>query len=166
MNPILMEQMTFEITLSENEQRLAKFIAKKRYENARKNNIKDLKMGDQSNEETDLEGFGAELAYCKLMNLFPDLETGDGLPNFDCVSRLGVTIDVKTTKRKSGHLLATLKKKNNPPDKYVLIIGEFPSYRIVGEIGSEEFLRDANIRNFGRGQGYALTQMELNPITY
>ena len=158
--------MTFKITLTENEQRLAKFIARSRYENARSNNVKDMKMGSQSNEETDLEGFGAELAYCKLMNLFPDLETGDSLPNFDCVSRLGVTIDVKATKRKSGHLLATLKKKNNPPDKYVLIVGEFPNYTIVGEVGADEFLQDANIMDLGKGRGYALTQMELNPITY
>jgi len=158
--------MTIKITLSENEQRLAKFIARSRYENARSNNVKDMKMGSQSNEETDLEGFGAELAYCKLMNLFPDLETGDSLPNFDCVSRLGVTIDVKATKRKSGHLLATLKKKNNPPDKYVLIVGEFPSYKIVGEVSADEFLQDSNIKDLGRGRGYALTQMELNPLTY
>jgi len=156
--------MSIEIKLTENEQRLAKFIARSRYENARANNVKDMKMGGQSNEETDLEGFGAELAYCKLMNLFPDLDT-DSYPNFDCISRFGVTIDVKTTKRKNGHLLATLKKKNNPPDKYVLVVGEFPSYKIVGEIGSEEFLQDVNIKDFGRGRGYALTQIELNPLS-
>ena len=157
--------MTHNISLSENEQRLAKFIARSRYENARNNNVKDLKMGSQSNEETDLEGFGAELAYCKLMNLFPDLGTGKSLPNFDCISRFGCTIDVKTTKRKSGHLLATLKKKNNPPDKYVLVVGEFPDYKIVGEIASEDFLQDINIKDFGRGRGYALTQIELNPLS-
>ena len=144
--------MSHQITLSKNEQRLAKFIARSRYENARSNNIPDLKISNQSNEEIDLEGFGAELAYCKLMN-------------FDCVSRLGVTIDIKTTKYKSGHLLATLKKKENPPDKYVLIIGEFPNYRIVGEVGADEFLQDVNIKNFGRGRGYALSQMELKPLT-
>ena len=157
--------MSIKISLSENEQRLAKFIAKSRYENARSNNVKDLKMGSQSNEEIDLEGFAAELAYCKLMNLFPDLETGEALPNFDCISRFGVTIDVKTTKHKSGHLLATLKKKNNPPDKYVLIIGEFPDYQVVGEVGSDEFLQPSNIKDFGRGRGYALTQVELNALT-
>ena len=157
--------MSHQITLSKNEQRLAKFIARSRYENARSNNIPDLKICNQSNEESDLEGFGAELAYCKLMNLYPDLETGDIIPNFDCVSRLGVTIDIKTTKYKSGHLLATLKKKDNPPDKYVLVIGEFPNYRIVGEVGADEFLQDVNIKNFGRGRGYALSQMELKPLT-
>jgi len=152
------------ISLSENEQRLAKFIAKSRYANARSKNIKDLKIGDQSNEEVDLEGFGAELAFCKVMNIYPDLETGDLLPTYDCISRLGVTYDVKSTKHKDGHLLATLKKKNNPPDKYVLIIGEFPDYQIVGEIGAEELLQDVNIGNLGKGDGFMLTQAELNPI--
>ena len=121
-------------------------------------------MGDQSNEETDLEGFGAELAFCKLMNIYPDLETGNNLPPYDCVSRFGVTIDVKTTKYPKGHLLATLKKKNNPPDKYVLMVGEFPEYQIVGEIGADEFLQDSNIGNLGKGDGFMLTQAELNPI--
>jgi|TARA_B110000967_G_C18757704_1_gene496196 hypothetical protein len=155
----------YSISLSNNEQRLAKFIARSRYENARTNNIQDVKISNQSNEEIDLEGFGAELAYCKLMNLYPDLETGGSLPNFDCISRYGATIDVKTTKYKKGHLLATLKKKNNPPDKYVLIVGEFPNYQIVGEIGSDEFLQDNNIKNLGRGRGYALSQIKLNSIT-
>lgn len=157
--------MTHQITLSENEQRLARFIGQKRYATARSNNVKNLKIGDQSNEEIDLEGFGAELAFCKLMNIYPDLETGDSLPNFDCVSRFGVTIDVKTTKHKTGHLLATLKKKNNPPDKYVLIIGEFPSYQIVGEIGADEFLQDSNIKSLGKGDGYVLSQAELQPLS-
>ena len=55
--------MTYKISLSENEQRLAIHIGQKRYANARLKNIKDSKIGDQSNEETDLEGFAAELAF-------------------------------------------------------------------------------------------------------
>ena len=34
-----------------------------------------------------------------------------------------------------------------------------------GEIGADEFLQDVNIKNFGRGRGYALSQMELKPLT-
>ena len=156
--------MTYKISLSENEQRLAKFIAKMRYETARSKSVKDLKMGDQSNEETDLEGFGAELAFCKLMNIYPDLETGNNLPPYDCIDYYGVTYDVKTTKHTNGHLMATLKKKKNPPDKYVLLIGIFPRYDIIGEIGSEEFLQPGNIKDLGLGPCYALTQAELNPV--
>jgi hypothetical protein len=155
--------MTYKITLSSNEQRLATFIAKMRYANARSNNVKDLKMGDQSNEQTDLEGFGAELAFCKLMNIYPDLET-ENYPSYDCMDCNGITYDVKSTIYPNGHLLATLKKKNNPPDKYVLCVGEFPEYKIVGEIGADEFLQDSNIGNLGKGPGFMLTQAELHPI--
>ena len=76
----LMEKMTHKISLSENEQRLAEWVWKKRTANARRKNLPDTKVGDQSFEETDLEGFAAELAFCKLMNIYPDLETGDNLP--------------------------------------------------------------------------------------
>ena len=156
--------MTYKISLSENEQRLAIHIGQKRYANARLKNIKDTKIGDQSNEETDLEGFAGELAFCKVMNIYPDLETGNNLPPYDCIDYYGVTYDVKTTKHTNGHLMATLKKKKNPPDKYVLLIGIFPRYDIIGEIGSEEFLQEVNIGNLGQGPCYLLTQAELNPI--
>ena len=71
---------------------------------------------------------------------------------------------VKSTIYPDGHLLATLKKKNNPPDKYVLCVGKFPEYKIVGEIGADEFLQDSNIGNLGKGPGFMLTQAELHPI--
>jgi hypothetical protein len=156
--------MTHKISLSENEQRIAEWVGKKRTANARRKNLPDTKIGDQSFEETDLEGFAAELAFCKLMNIYPDLETGDNLPNYDCVDCNGVTYDVKTTNVPHGHLMATLKKKKNPPDKYVLSIGVFPDYDLIGEIGAKELLQVGNIKNFGKGPCYALTQAELNPI--
>ncbi|HIC51733.1 MAG TPA: hypothetical protein EYO96_03645 [Candidatus Marinimicrobia bacterium] len=156
--------MTHKISLSENEQRIAEWVGKKRTANARRKNLPDTKVGDQSFEETDLEGFAGELAFCKLMNIYPDLETGDNLPNYDCVDCNGVTYDVKTTPYLDGHLAATLKKKENPPDKYVLAVGKFPDYDMIGEIGAEEFLQEGNIGTLGKGLCYKLTQAELNPI--
>jgi len=157
--------VTHKISLSENEQRLAVHIGQKRTANGIRKMLPDTKIGDQSFVETDLEGFAAELAFCKLMNIYPDLETGDFLPNYDCVDCNGVTYDVKTTKHKNGRLVATLKKKNNPADKYVLSVGVFPDYELIGEIGAEEFFQDINIMNLGKGPCYALTQAELQPLT-
>lgn len=165
MKPPSVHLKLFEITLNENEQRLAKFLAKSRYETNRANNVKDLKVGTDSNETVDLEGMAAEIAYCKLMNLYVDMETDPPeMPSFDCVSRLGVRVDVKSTKYRDGHLIATLKKVNNPPDKYVLVVGKLPTYSIVGEVWSVDLLEEGNIKNFGYGPCYALSQSELKPI--
>jgi len=154
-----------EIILNDNEQRLAKFLAKSRYETNRANNVKDLKIGSDSNEYVDLEGMAAEIAYCKLMNIYVDMDTNPSeMPAFDCISRLGVRVDVKSTKYRNGHLIATLKKVKNPPDKYVLVVGEFPSYSVVGEVWAEDLLDEGNLKDFGYGNCYAVTQSELNPI--
>ena len=57
------------ITLDLTEQLICKAISNKRYQNARDMNVKNSKMGGQSNEQTDLEGISSELAFCKLFNV-------------------------------------------------------------------------------------------------
>jgi len=154
-----------EIILNDNEQRLAKFLAKCRSVTSRENNVKDMRVGNDSSEAIDLEGMAAEIAYCKLMNIYVDMDTNPPeKPAFDCISRLGVRVDVKSTKYRNGHLIATLRKVKKPPDKYVLVVGEFPSYSVVGEVWAEDLLDEGNLKDFGYGNCYAVTQSELNPI--
>ena len=62
-----------QVSLNTGEQIVAKVIAKLRYEENRKNGVHDKKIGPQNNEETDLGGIGGEIAFCKLLNLMPDL---------------------------------------------------------------------------------------------
>lgn len=156
-------EMDNNIKLNEIEQDLAQKIGKMRYENARNKGIIDRKMGDQSCYETDLEGMAAEIAFCKLLNIYPDLHIGLDR-DYDCVFR-GKKIDVKTTKYKTGKLLATLKKKNADVDIYVLVIGSFPGpYKIVGWVTKDEMFSDKNIRNLGKGDGYCVEQKDLRNI--
>jgi hypothetical protein len=150
------------ITLNKAEQKLATYLAKCRYANARANGIPDKKIGPQSNWQTDLEGIGAEIAYCKAMNLYPDLEITQGYtPTEDCVTPHGDSVDVKTTKYRNGHLLATLKKAKKSCDLYALVVGSFPSYRIAGHMSHDELCRDDRIKDMGHGKGYAAPQDEL-----
>jgi hypothetical protein len=123
---------------------------------------KDLKVGGQSNEETDLEGIAGELVACKFFNVYPDTETNlKDLPKYDLLTSKGSRVDVKTTQYKNGRLLATLNKKVCDVDIYVLVIGSFPVYDVVGWAKSEELIADKNIMNLGRGDGYALSQDQL-----
>ena len=77
-----MKHIEIELTLTE--QKIAEFIAKARYNNARKKDIPNNKKGPQSNYSTDLEGFASELAAAKLLNLYPDLQI-DKVPNHDLI---------------------------------------------------------------------------------
>lgn len=157
------------IKLNEAEQLIAKFIAKERYDSARKKNIKDLKMGKQSNWETDLEGIGGEIAACKYFGVYPDYVLtpvgATAFSKFDLITKKGNKVDVKTTKYENGRLLATKKKKRGECDAYVLVIGEFPNYRLVGWATDVELLDPKNIRDFGHGEGYALDQDQLRKFT-
>ena len=157
-----------EITLNENEQKLAEYLAKKRWDFNRDKGTPHLYSGPRPTEQTDVEGMGGELAYCKLMNIYPDLDTSPtDMPVYDCISRFGERIDVKTAKQRTGkslHLIAPLAKAKRPPDKYVLVVGEMPVYSIVGEVWAEDLLNEGNLHDFGYGDCYALDQSQLNPI--
>ena len=151
------------IILNEAEQRLVTYIAKRRFITKREAGIPISKIGPQSLEDTDKEGFGGEVAYCRYMNIYPDLTIGTDVPDFDCILPSGERIDVKTTKYRNGHLIATTNKIKHPPDIYVLVIGTFPEYSIIGEISASFLLRPENIKDFGMGDTYAVTQSELKP---
>jgi hypothetical protein len=150
------------IKLNEAEQVLAKYLAQARYDNARSKGKPNLKMGNQSNWDTDLEGIGGEIAGCKYFGVYPDTEINlTSFPKFDLITKKGNKIDVKTTKYKNGKLLATKKKKRGECDAYVLVVGEFPNYELVGWATDEELLNPENIIDLGYGEGYALTQEQL-----
>lgn len=150
------------INLNPVEQRLVKFMAKSRYEKSRAAGIKNNRKGPQSDYDTDLEGFGSELAAAKLLNVWPDLDL-EGIPDHDLVYN-GKTIDVKSTKYESGRLCAGLHKVNKSCDYYMLMIGSFPKYRFAGMAKKEELLNQKNIMNLGWGELFALDQSSLNSL--
>jgi len=151
------------VVLSEAEQRLAKFLATRRYQNARSKGLHNAKMGDQSNELTDLEGIASEIAFCKLMNIYPDLDL-DHTNSADCFLRDGRAVDVKSTVYNSGRLLSVRWKDASKVDIFVLMVGEFPRYRCAGFMSSAELIQPNRLVNLGHGEGYAATQNELQSI--
>ena len=151
-----------EIELNKAEQRLAKYLAKARYQKNRSTNTENQKIGPQSNEETDLNGIGAEIAFCKYFNLYPDLST-EHRPKEDVVMHDGISVDTKTTKYNNGHLLAPIWKKKISTDFYALLVGDFPTYRFAGFISGKELFSDKNIKDFGYGDTYGVKQEELSP---
>ena len=150
------------IKLNESEQAICVDIAKKRFDNNRKSNVKNSKIGEQSDYVTDLEGFAAEMAFSKIFNVYPDFSVETRNANEDqgdCVVNNKI-VDVKTTKYKTGKLLAVKWKASNT-DLYALMIGEFPSYTFKGFMTSKELLKEKRIGSLGHGNTYIAEQSEL-----
>jgi hypothetical protein len=148
------------ITLNDAEQKLATYLAKQRHARARASGKTDRQIGPQSSHDTDLEGIGAEIAFCRLLNIYPDTDVGH-TPLADCVLPCGSTVDVKATKHQNGHLLVAKWKDPQGVHAYALMVGAFPAYRIAGMAPSHEVFKPDRLKNFGHGAGYAVGQEEL-----
>ena len=152
-----------QIVLNDGEQRICKLIAKSRFENNRQKGITNSKVGEQSDELTDLEGIGGEVACAKLYNVMPDFsihtrssseDDGDFLWN-------KLKFDVKATTYENGRLLAT-RWKVPSVDYFLLVTGTFPNYIYRGRMKSDELLREDRLIDLGHGLSYAANQSELS----
>jgi len=149
------------VVLNDAEQRLARFIAQRRNQLCEEKGLKDSSFRESAKGETiHLEGAGAELAFCKVFNLYPELEMN--WSDKDVVLHCGITADIKSTKYLSGHLITPLWKTEKSCDIYVLLVGAFPEYEIVGFATKEQLF--SSIKDFGRGDTFALAQRELCKI--
>jgi hypothetical protein len=150
------------IKLNKIEQKLAKLVAKERYDTNRENKVVNNRIGKQSNEQTDLNGIGAEIAFCKYANLYPDYSVFPRKGGADCISRTGKKIDVKTTTYSTGHLIAVGTTTIGNVDVYVLMIGDFPIYEFKGWCTEDELIQNKNLKDFGYGKlSYSLSQEQL-----
>ena len=156
------------ITLNKIDSVICKNIAKKRYENNRKSGIGNRKIGGQSNEFTDLNGFGAEFAFCKLFNLMPDFSIHprkSDADDHDCKMHDGTTVDVKTTKYKTGRLLVA-KWKSTGSEVFALMIGEFPTYTFKGFCLRDDAMQKKHLKDLGHGEAYFVDQEYLREYNF
>lgn len=149
------------IRLTPSEAKVVSILARDRYQSARAGNVDNARIGPQSDEQTDLDGLGAEIAVAKFLNLFPDLTVGPRSGGADLLNA-NLTIDVKHTRYANGRLLATLKKAADPCDIYVLVTGVLPEYYVVGWAYGHELIHEDNLRDLGHGVGYVLDQAYLH----
>ena len=151
------------IELNEIEQTLSEMIAKKRYETNRKSGVRNNRIGKQSNHLTDLNGVGAEIAFCKYANLYPDYSLFPRKGGADCIDRSGNKIDIKTTVYPNGHLVAVGTTTKGNVNFYVLMIGNMPTYEYKGWCTGNELIIDNNLTDFGYWKpSYALAQNQLH----
>lgn len=149
----------FTVELTDAEIIFCKTAAGLRTITARAANVKDAKMGDLSGLQMDEDGMIGEYAFCKKMNIFPDLIPGPRSGSYDCIL-MGKRIDIKTTRRKDGRLLATL-KNNDDVDIYVLAIINENKVSFPGFALKKDLCSDGNRVQLGHGIGYGITQDKL-----
>ena len=131
------------ITLNESEQIVVNYVAQCRYDaNVAKGSHKRGAASDMTGFQIDQQGFGGELAFCKAMNVYPDLTVFcrsalKGEDNGDCVVQ-GLRVDVKTSKKATSALWVKQGQKGCA-DAFALVTGTFPTFTVVG-IASHEMV--------------------------
>jgi hypothetical protein len=124
-------------------------------------NVIDKQMGKQDPWDIDVDGMVGEFCVARFLNVFPDLTVGIRSGGADLIKN-GKNIDVKSTRYKTGHLLATLKKAEAPCDTYILVIVDDRGGDIVGWISASKLFVEENIKDKGHGDGYIVSQDQLN----
>jgi hypothetical protein len=124
--------------------------------------VVDKKISSIPNEDIDIDGFGAELAFCKMANIYPDLSIEPRCGGHDAVLRSGFTVDIKQTRHQGGKLLATTKKSTSDADIYVLMVGQVPDFVFMGWVESTFLLRADTITDLGYGPTHCLSADKLN----
>lgn len=152
------------VKLDQFELDLCHLIGRKRSEIARSHNVRDTKIGTHNGEDADIQGFIAEYAFAKYLNIFPDFGLSPRSGSYDGVTHKGTRYDIKSTNNKNGNLLSTL-KVNNDVDVYVLAYVDNNSVEFVGWAKKDELIQQENIKDLGHGKGYFLSRNKLRSFT-
>ena len=151
------------VLLTESEQTFVRNVARLRFRNNRSTNTHNGRIGKQSDEATDVQGFGGELAFCRMAGIEPDLSIEPGVrPAVDCVLSDGRTVDVKTSFRNDAPLRAKPKPGATLPDLYALMVGAFPAFRFAGTIESARLIRQENWKKTKYDHAFVMPQKLLD----
>ena len=121
---------------------------------------------ERDSADVHIDGMGAELAACRVLNLYPDLTTvkeSQKKPIHD--ARWGFdTLDIKHTTHTNGGI-AVVKSKVKEGKRcrcYVLVTGTMPDYCVVGWAYGDDVFQEKNIQQNWKVPGYLLKQEKLH----
>lgn len=109
--------------------------ARRMYDSVRRNLDN---QGSGSNWHQNIEGALAELAFAKHFGLWFDQGVGK------YKSKDVGDYHIRSTKLKNGCLIL---RKEDPNGKYVLVVGEYDTFKIIGWIHSEDCMKDDYLKS-------------------
>lgn len=113
---------------------------------------------------TDINGYGAELAFCKMFNLCPDLTSHNRVGGFDAKLPDGTTVDVKQSRSLTTDLRVKCgRKKLGDSSLYALLVGGFPTYTFVG-FTEESVVFESPITQVWEKDHYTVARDKLMPV--
>lgn len=153
------------VTLNEAEQRLAKFIASQWTAYDDRINYPPTLNG-LTPLQNNTEAFGAELAFCKLVNVYPNTHIG-GFEEWDCILPGGTKVNVKQSPRRDPKLdlIVQIKKYEKFPDIYALMIGTFPTYEYAGWIEKAAVIQPERINYRLPKPAYTFPRSQMKGVT-
>ena len=128
--------------LSEPERRMVEYVAKNRIHENRRRNAQAELYYKEDQITAEINHYGAEVAFCKMWNVYPQIDYLGVYTNWDCIDCLGKTIDVKSSPNPNSTLLVKKKVWNIIPDFFVLMVGMFPLYKYCGAMPSALIMVD------------------------
>lgn len=150
-----------EVTLTKIEMQIASHVGMMRKIESRSLGLKEGWHSPKHNDtkwDMDIEGAGAELAYCKFTNVY---WTGS-IGTFHKAD-VGNDIQIRHTTLQDGRLI--VRSEDNPNHNYVLVIGSMPNYTIVGWIKGVDAIKNEFICNpNNKGKAYFVPQNKLNSM--
>jgi hypothetical protein len=151
------------LPLTKLEQDLAKFVGNRRTDVNEARKLKySLKTTKQTIREINLDGSAGEIAFAKMMNLYPNLYTEAPQKKADYVVNT-TKVEIKTSRWETAHLLLDKSQVSFDIDLYVLLIGTMANgFKFAGAITKKDFVIEENYRKFKTGNfSYNLPQSEL-----
>ena len=149
-----------EIILTEEEVRIARYIAKQKVDFSGANNYDSKKRDERSHLEITAQGLSAEMAVAKHLNVYPDLDAR--YSPYDLIYN-GFKINVKSTIA-DHHDLLIPDYQQSRSDFYILVTGKVPVLNIRGVATSGMIYNDQNMVDLGKGVCYRLKQNQLIPF--
>lgn len=153
------------LTMNEIDIHLATHLGTRRDEVNKAAGVVNQKHSERSDLAINIQGAGAEIAFAKLYNVYPDTSLNNH-PVADVVLHGGISIDVKQNPLPNGDLIVSIEKgeRIEKVDFFVLLVGQMPIFRVAGYISSADLFIPDNIANLGYGPCYYVKQRKLCPF--
>ena len=151
--------------LNAEQQKLAIQVGVERNRACKASGTMNHRISNQDDEQMNIEGVAAEIAWFQYHGLMPDLTTTLPSPDHDGVWN-GLLVDVKSTKYPNGKMISALKSRTKRVDVYGFCAGVFPWYQVVGHMMTGDFINDAHIGDLGYGPTYIANRYEPKFVPY